>query len=81
MTDAEDAQVKTLPDKVRFLEARYAHLNDRLEVLESKRTTWVPSRSFSNLTGRQREVVFFVSLCVLGECIHLLMRRLDAPAA
>ena len=83
---ADDAQhqkaLRVLPDEVRRLGAATARCEDRLEVLEAQRTTFVPSKSFSNMSGRQREVVFFICLCLLGEVIHRLVRKVDhAPLA
>ena len=73
-----DAILKLLPDKVRFVEGRMARLEDRLEVLEHRRTTWVPSHSWENLSGRQREVIYF--LCTFA--LLVTYRRLaHAPAA
>jgi hypothetical protein len=71
--------LKVLPDEVRRQGARLAILEDKVEVLYHRRSSYVPSRSWANLSGRQREVVFFVLLVVGLELATWLTRRgLDA---
>lgn len=72
-----DDALKLVPDKLRRVEARVAQLEDRLEVLDTRRSTWVPSRSYANLTGRQREVVLCVALLLLGQLCSMVLQRLD----
>lgn len=67
MTDKDPAPPAThLADRVRVLEAFKAQTQDRLEVMEARRTTWLPSQSWENLTGRQRELAYlaFMVLCL-----------------
>jgi hypothetical protein len=72
---ADPAPTTHLTDKVRRLEAFKAQTEDRLEVLEAKRTTWMPSTSWENLSGRQREIAYLGCLVVL----LWLTRRLTQP--
>ena len=60
-----DELYKVLPDKVRYLEARVARLEDKVETYEHRRTTWVPSASWENLSGRQREFAYFLLFALL----------------
>jgi energy-coupling factor transporter ATP-binding protein EcfA2 len=51
-------------DRLRRLEAFKAQTEDRLEVVEARRTTWLPSQSWENLSGRQREIAYIACLLV-----------------
>lgn len=76
MTDKPEPQsLRVLPDKVRYVEARMANFEDRLETLEHQRSSFVPSRSFLNLSGRQREIVYLLVLIVAMELVSWLMKR------
>lgn len=74
MTDDAN-RLSVLPDKVRTIESKLSHLDDRLGVLEQRRTTWVPWHSWENLSGRQREVAYFLFVWVA----LLVARRIGAP--
>ena len=54
---ADDPALKTVPDRLRRAETRLAMVEDKIEVLAGRRTTWLPGQSASNLSGRQRELV------------------------
>ena len=77
---SDEPPIKYAPDRIRRLEARVAQVEDKVEVLEHRRTTWVPSRSFANLSGRQRELVLLLVFLALTEIVPWVMRRWLAPA-
>ena len=51
-------------DRLRRAESRLSQLEDLVEVIDHRRTTWVPWRSWENLSGRQREVAYFLIVWV-----------------
>jgi hypothetical protein len=62
-----------LAGQIRRLEAFRAETQDRLEVLEHQRQTFVPWPSWSNLSGRQRELAYLA----LFVGVYWLLGRLD----
>lgn len=58
-----DPAPPAVTDRLRRLEAFKANVEDRLEVIEHQRTTWVPWQSWENLSGRQRELLY-LAICV-----------------
>ena len=73
----DDPALKTVPDRLRRAETRLAMLEDRVEVISGRRTTWLPGTSASNMTGRQREILV-VALALVA---YLLARKAITAAA
>ena len=65
-----DDPLKTLPDQHRALAVRVAKVEDRLDLYEHHRSSWIPSASWRNLTGRQREVALVIGMVALYEVLH-----------
>ena len=75
MAPSSDDAIRVLPDKLRNLEARVARLEDRTEVIEHRRTTWLPTQPFANLSGRQREILLVLMVYLGLELAHWWVRR------